>query len=145
MRTLALAAVLLASAAHAQEHPGYPPTVLLAAASEQAGKVVVQMSRPGPLPPPVDGKVKPGDRYMTEWIPLRPVTLGETVQAFRVDGEPVGPKAVLKALAKPRGVAVFMRSYSNDPLTPPAFYRALFRDGTLILTANPADLYNEKP
>jgi hypothetical protein len=149
MRILPLAVFLLfVSAAFSQQkeaHPGYPPTLLLASASDQEGKVVVQISRPGPVPPPADGKEKPGERPMTEWVPLREVTLGETVQAFGVDGKPVEPKAVLKALAKPKGVGVFMRSYDNDPLTPPEFYRELFREGTLLLVVKPDDLYYPQP
>jgi hypothetical protein len=149
MRIVALAALLLivpaTEAQQKQAHPGYPPTVLLASAAEEKGKVAIQMSRPGPVLPPDDGKLKPGDRYMTEWVKLRKVTLGDKVQAFGVDGKPVGAKAVLKALAKPKGVAVFMRSYANDPLTPPLFYRDLFREGTLILVVHPEDLYNPKP
>ncbi len=78
-------------------------------------------------------------------VPLRTVTLGQTVQVFGVDGQAVEPKAVLRALAKPKGVAVFLRNYANDPLTPPPFYRELFREGTLLLTASPWDLYNPKP
>lgn len=149
MRIFVLVALLLfVSVSNAQEknaHPGYAPTMLLASAEVEGGKVVIQMSRPGPVPPRNDGKAQPGDRPITEWVPLRKVTLGETVQAFGVDGKPVGPKAVLKALAKPKGVGVFMRSYANDPLTPPAFYRELFREGTLLLVANARDLYNPKP
>jgi hypothetical protein len=121
--------------------------VFLASASEHEGRIVIQLWRAGPVPPPVDGNVepKPGDRHKTEWVPLRPVTLGETAQAFGVDGKPLGPKAVVQALAKPRGVVVFLRSYANDPLTIAPFYRDLVRDGTLILTVNPADLYNPPP
>ncbi len=149
MRIVAIAALLLTvSATYAQEkqdHPGYPPTLFLASASEQEGKVVIQMSRPGPVPPSEDGKERPGERPITEWVPLKKVTLGDTVQAFGVDGKPVEPKAVLKALAKPKGVGVFMRNFANDPLTPPAFYRDLFREGTLLLVVKPEDLYNPKP
>lgn len=148
MRILALVALLLivpaGKAQEKQAHPGYPPTLLLASASEQDGKVVVQIARPGPVPAEV-GKEKPGERPMTEWVPLRKVTVGDTVQAFTVDGKPVEPKAVLKALAKAKGVGVFMRSYANDLLTPPAFYRDLFREGTLLLVVKPEDLYNPKP
>ena len=80
-----------------------------------------------------------------EWVNMRKGMLGETVQAFKVDGRPVGPKALLKALAEPRGVAVFMRSYTNDPRTPPPFYRALLRKGTILLVARAEDLYHPKP
>jgi hypothetical protein len=149
MRRLASVAVLLiVPAGNAQEkpaHPGYPPMLLLASASEEEGKVVIQLSRSGPVPPPEDGKVRPGDRLATEWVPLRKVTLGDTVQAFRIDGKPAEPTAVLKALAKPKGVAVFLRSHANDPVTPPSFYRDLFREGTLLLVAKAEDLYYSKP
>lgn len=149
MRIPALVALLLIPVAgQAQEdrrHPGYPPTILLASAAEEGGKVVILMSRPGVEAPPVDAKVEPGDRYETVWVPLKKVTLGETVQAFGVDGQPVTPKAVLKALSKPNGVGVFLRSHANDPEKPPAFYRRLFAEGTLLLVAKPDDLYNPMP
>ena len=48
-------------------------------------------------------------RSPMRWDDLRPVTLGETVHAFGVDGKRVDSKAVLKAMAKPKGVAVFVR------------------------------------
>jgi hypothetical protein len=35
-----------------------------------------------------------------------------------------------------------MRSYTNDPLTPPEFYRDLFHEGTLLLVVKPEDLCN---
>ena len=67
------------------------------------------------------------------------------VQAFGVDGERVGAKAVLKALAEPKGVAVFIGRDPKDPQAPPAFYRSLLREGTIILVVKPADIYNPKP
>ena len=82
---------------------------------------------------------------MTEWVHLRKVTLGDTVHAFAVDGKPTEPKAVLKALAEPKGVAVFIRSYPNDPLIPAPFYRALLREDTIILVVRAEDIYNAKP
>lgn len=151
MRLVAMVSWLLmvpvVNAKDKEPHPGYPPTMLLASASAEGGKVVVQCFRPGPVPPEVDeqGNIKPGDRYETEWVPLRPVILGETVQAFGVNGQPVDRQALLKALAKPQGVGVFYRNYNNDPLVPPAFYRKLFREGTLLLITNPNDLYNPPP
>jgi hypothetical protein len=149
MRLVALAALLsivpISRSQEKEAHPGYSPTLLLASASEQEGKVVIQISQPGPVPPDRQPKVKPSERFATEWVDLRKVTLGEKVHAFGVDGKPLEKKAVLKTLAKPRGVAVFMRSYENDPQTPPAFYRALLREGTTILVVRPEDLYNPKP
>lgn len=143
-----VALLCIAPAGYAQEshdHPGYPPTMLLASAAEEGGKVIVQLYRPEPMLPLVDEKVQPGNRFKTKWVPLRKVALGETVQAFAVDGNRVEPKGVLKALAKPTGVGVFLHSYANDPPTPPAFYRDLFREGTVLMVANPEDLYNARP
>jgi hypothetical protein len=57
--------LLIVSATQSQQkeaHPGYPPTLLIASASEQEGKVIIQRSQPGPVRPREDGKVKPGDR-----------------------------------------------------------------------------------
>ena len=122
MRKLALATLLLivpaGNAQQKQAHPGYPPTLLLASASQQDGKVIIQIAQPGPVPPPEDGK-RERDAVMTEWVNLNKVTLGETVQAFGVDGERVGAKAVLKALAEPKGVAVFIGRDPKDPQAPP--------------------------
>ena len=148
MRKLALATLLLiAQAVNAQQkqaHPGYPPTLLLASASQEDRKVIIQIAQAGPVPPPEDGKRKP-DAVMTEWVNLNKVTLGETVQAFGVDGERVGAKAVLKALAEPKGVAVFIGRDPKDPQAPPAFYRSLLREGTIILVVRGGDIYNPKP
>ena len=52
---------------------------------------------------------------------------------------------LLKALAEPKGVAVFIRSNVKDPEAPPAFYRSLFREGTIILVVQSQDIYNPKP
>ena len=149
MRIFALPVLLwIAHTCNAQEkqaHPGYAPTLLLASASAQEGQVVIQMSRPGPVLPPEDRTEERGDRHMTEWVNLRKVTLGKTVQAFGVDGLQKKPKAVLEALAKPKGVAVFIRNYASDPLTPAPFYRAMLREGTIILVVNSEDIYNAAP
>jgi hypothetical protein len=146
MRILALAASLLVvPVGNAQEKKapsGPPPTLWLASAKEQEGKVVIQMLRPGLPVPPEDPKEKPAEGLV--WVDLRPVTLGDTVQAFGVDGEPAGPKAVLKALAKPKGVAVVFGS-ARDPLTLAPFYRELLREGTIILVVKAEDIYHAKP
>jgi hypothetical protein len=147
MRVLLLVALLsVVPAGRAQEKPapgGQPPALWLASAAERDGKVVVQIARPGMPTPPTDLKEKPAEGLV--WVNLRPVTLGDTVHAFGVDGKRVEPKAVLKALAEPKGVAVFLRSYPTDPVTPPKFYRAMIREGTILLVANAEDLYNPKP
>ena len=134
MRVLVLAVVLtVVPAGRAQDKPppGPHPVLWLASAVTQDGKVVVQISMPGLPPPPTDPKGKPAEGSV--WVELRKVTLGKAVQAFGVDGERVGPKVVLNALAEPKGVAVFIRSNVKDPEVPPAFHRSLFREGTIIL------------
>ena len=146
--TLLLALLSVVPAVRAQEQSapaGLAPVFRLASATEREGKVVVQLARPRlPTPPtPGDPAKKPAQGLV--WVNLRLVTLGETVHAFGVDGKSLEAKAVLKALAKPKGAAVFVRSYPNDPTTPPEFYRALIRDGTVLLVVNAEDLYNPKP
>jgi len=114
-----------------------------ASAAEKDGKVIVQIFRLGPPVPPVDPNEKPREGQV--WVELRPVTLGEKVQAFGVDGKRKESKDVLKALAEPKGVAVFMRSDTADKNAPPEFYRAMLREDTILLVVNAEDLYNPKP
>lgn len=157
MRVLVLlsATVLLfvpvGSAQEKDAPPGQPPQLWLASASEQDGKVVIQIAEPvergglggrGGFEPGV--KSLPATRVM-KWSNLPKVTLGKTVQAFRVNGERAEPKSVLKALAKPKGVAVFIRTKDNDPPSPDPFYLALLREDTLVLVVNHKDIYPEKP
>jgi hypothetical protein len=146
MRVLILAVVLTvvpAGTAQDKPPPGPHPVLWLASATQQNGKVVVQISMPGLPPPPTDPKDKPAEGSV--WVELRKVTLGATVQAFGVDGKRVGPKVVLKALAEPKGVAVFIGSNAKDPEAPPTFYRSLFREGTIILVVRGQHIYNPKP
>jgi hypothetical protein len=80
-----------------------------------------------------------------KWFNLRKVTLGKTVQVFRANGKPAEPSFVLKALAKPRGVAVFIRTQGSDPAKPDPFYLALLREGTLVLVVSEKDIYPQEP
>lgn len=143
---LAVTLLSLAPLAAAQEksaHPGYSPVLMQASAKQEGDRVIVQIARPGPKPPPTDRR-QPFVLEL-EWVNLRKVTLGETVQAFGVDGKPLDAKAVLKALAEPTGVAVFLRTYTTDPTTPAAYYRAMLREGTVLLMVRGEDLYYPKP
>ena len=146
--------LLFAPVGRAQEKdapPGQPPQLWLASAFEQDGQVVVQIAKPveqggrggrGGFEPGV--KTLPASTVM-KWFNLRKVTLGKTVQALRINGERAEPKTVLKALAKPKGVAVFVRTKENDPRRPDPFYLALLREDTLVLVVNDKDIYPEKP
>jgi hypothetical protein len=130
---------------------GQPPRLWLALATEQDGKVVIQIAKPeeqgshggrGGFEPGV--KSLPATMVM-KWTNLRKVTLSKTVQAFRVNGERAETKSVLQALAKPKGVAVFLRTKESDPTRPDPFYLALLREDTLVLVVNDKDIYPEKP
>jgi hypothetical protein len=157
MRVLTLLSatlLLLVRVGSAQEKdtpPGQPPQLWLASASKQDGRVVIQIAKPeergglggrGGFEPGV--KSLPATTVM-KWSNLRKVTLGKTAQAFRVKGERAEPKTVLKALAKPKGVAVFVRTKESDPTRPDPFYLALLREDTLVLVVNDKDIYPEKP
>jgi hypothetical protein len=80
-----------------------------------------------------------------KWANFPKVTLGKTVQAFRVDGKLAQPDAVLKALAKPRGVLVFVRIKETDPTKPDPLYPNLLREETLVLVVNQKDIYPQEP
>jgi hypothetical protein len=131
--------------------PGLSPKLWLASASEHDGKVVIQIAKPeeraglggrGGFEPGV--KTLPATTVM-KWSNLRKVTLGKTVQAFRVNGEPAEPKSVLMALAKPKGVAVIARTKDTDPARPDPFYLALLREDTIVLVVNEKDIYPQEP
>jgi len=151
---LSVTVLLFVSAGSAQEKqapPGQPPRLWLASASQQDGKVVIQIAEPverggsdlaGGLGPGVGSL--PATTVM-KWSDLPKVTLGKTVQAFRVDGKLAEPDAVLQALAKPKGVAVFIRTKESDPTKPDSFYLALLRADTVVLVVNHKDLYPQEP
>jgi hypothetical protein len=130
---------------------GQPPRLWLASAFDRDGKVVVQIAQleeqggpggPGGFEPGV--KTVPATTVM-KWCNLRPVTLGKTAQAFRVNGERVEANLVLKALAKPKGVAVFVRTKESDPANVDPFYLALLREDALVLVVNDRDIYPQEP
>ena len=72
------------------------------------------------------------------WLEMRKLTLGKTVQAYHQSGKPAEAEAVLKALNKPKGVAVFVRPKAAKP---EAFYLGLLREDTLALVVESKDLY----
>jgi RNA polymerase sigma factor (sigma-70 family) len=130
---------------------GPPPQLWLASASEEKGKVVIQIASPQErggtdlvrgLEPGVGSL--PGTVVM-KWSNLPKVTLGKTVHAFRVDGGLARPDAVLKALARPKGVAVFIRTKDKDPTSPDPFYLAMLREDAVVLVLNQRDIYPQEP
>lgn len=136
--------LLASSVAQAEDEgpSGHPPHLWRASATEVEGKVVVQIAKAWPKSsnPQQDPAA---DRIV--WRELRPVTVGETVAAYDVDGKPLEPKDVLKALTMPKGVAVFVQIYRFDPAEPPAFYLQLLRKGTVVLVVDGSDVYDLVP
>jgi hypothetical protein len=155
MRTFVLpvlAAFLFAAVAAAQEKEkdtaprGDSPKLLQAQATQVDGKVVIRIDNPveqgaGPLVRVEGGGSLPPYMVM-RWLEMRKLTLGKTVQAYHANGKPADAEAVLKALNKPKGVAVFVRA-KGAQLEP--FYLSLLREDTLALVVESKDLYPLEP
>jgi hypothetical protein len=122
----ALVCVVSATADDDNPPPNKPPQLWRALATEQDGKVLIQIARPE-----YDVPRKPVSAQAMKWHDLKKVTLGKTVSAFGVDGKRVESKAVLEALRQPKGVAVFVRFY-EPLLDPDPFYLAMLREGTIV-------------
>jgi hypothetical protein len=148
MRTLALGALLLivpvGDAQEKQPPPGEPPQLWRASAAQQDGKIIIQIAHQQYVDP---RKAVP--REAMQWENWRPVTLGETVRAFGVDGKALEPKAVLKALAEPKLVAVFVRQHiqsrPKDLSDPEPYYLAMLREGTIVLIVTGSDIFPLRP
>jgi hypothetical protein len=139
--------LLIVPAGNAQEKqppPGDPPHLWRASAAKQDGKIVIQIAHQDFVDP---RKAVP--REPMRWENWRPVTLGETVRAFGVDGKALEPKEVLKLLAEPKLVAVFVRQFiSNQPRDlsdPEPYYLAALREGTIVLIVTGSDIFPLKP
>lgn len=122
----ALICVVSAKANGDSPPPNKPPQLWRAFATEQDGKVVIQISRPK-----YDIPRKPVSAEVMKWHDLKKVTLGNSVHAFGVDAKRVESKALLEALRRPQGVAVFVRFY-EPLLDPDPFYLAMLREGTIV-------------
>ena len=148
MRTLALTASLLigpvGNAQEKQPPPGEPPQLWRAAAAQQDGKIIIQIAHQQYVDPR-----KPVPREAMRWENWRPVTLGETARAFGVDGKALEPRAVLKALAEPKLVAVFVHQHISsrprDLNDPEPYYLAMLREGTIVLIVCGSDIFPLRP
>jgi hypothetical protein len=134
----------VANAEERQPPPGEPPQLWQASAVKQDGKIVVQISHQGYVDPR-----KAVSREAMRWEKWRPVTLGETVRAFTVNGNAMEPKEVLKAIAKPTLVAVFVRQHirsrPRDLGDPEPIYLAMLRQGTIVLIVCGSDIFPLRP
>jgi hypothetical protein len=147
-----LAALLFAGIAAAQEKEkdtaprGDSPKMLQAQAMQIDGNVVIRIDHPaeqgaGPLVTG-DGIGSLPAYSVMRWLEMRKLTLGKTVKAYHTNGKPADAEAVLKALAKPKGVAVFIRP-KGAQLEP--FYLGMLREDTLALVVESKDLYPLEP
>jgi hypothetical protein len=128
-----------------QPPPGEPPQVWLASAVQQDGKVVIRFAHPEYVEP---RKAVVAD--VMKWQDWgRTASLGDGVRAFGVNGKALDAKAVLNALAQPKGVVVFVRNHvrerPEDLSGPDAFNLDLFREGTIVLVVAGEDIFPLNP
>jgi hypothetical protein len=148
MRTFAVVALLLTvpvgNDQEKQAPPGHPPRLWQASATKKDGKIVIQIAHQEYVEPR-----KSVPREPMHWENWRPVTLGETVRAFDVKGKALESKDVLKALAEPKLVAVFVRqligNQPRDLTDPEPIYLATLREGTVVLIVTGSDIFHLKP
>jgi uncharacterized protein (TIGR03000 family) len=132
----------------AQQPPaprGDPFQVFRASAAEKDGSVIVQVTPLQALPQQrlVDGK--PQTFMVWRFAATKPLVLGKQVRAFRPDGKPAEAAEVLKALARPTGVACFMHFGTGAPVEPDPFFLALLREGSVALVVDSAELFPPRP
>jgi hypothetical protein len=127
---------LLNAAGAAQDKPappkGRPPQFGLASAAEKDGKVTIEVSE---LRHVARVKMDGFDVFIEKdhWLPLTTGVLGKDIRAYRPDGKPAGPKEVLSALARPRGVLYFLGFDKAKPVQPDPFYLGLLKEGGIVL------------
>ncbi len=109
------------------------PQIGLASAVEKDGKVIIEVFELREvMRMKLEGR---GDVFIEKrhWLTLTTGTLGNDIRAYQLDGKPADPKAVLKALAKPRGVAYFLGFDKAKPVQPDPFYLSLLKEGSIVL------------
>ena len=138
---------LLGTAAFAQAPvpKGQAPRIGLASAVEKDGKVIIEVFE---LREVMRMKMpKGGDVFIEKrhWLALTTGTLGKDIRAYRPDGKLAAPREVLKALAKPRGVAYFLGYDKGKPVQPDPFYLGLLREGSIVLAFDRPELAPPMP
>ncbi|HLW65569.1 MAG TPA: hypothetical protein VKS79_09645 [Gemmataceae bacterium] len=126
------------------------PRLWQASATLADSRVMIQIARPSEQATPDGGRrpdgvvIQPSGMVMNWVNDPRKLTLGKNVVAYRADGKVMEADALLKALAKPKGVAVFVRADVSKS-KPEAFYLGLLREDTLVLVAEHKDIYPTEP
>ncbi len=129
---------------------GDSPKLWQASAVLVDGKVLIHIARPTEQATPDGGRrpdgvvVQPSGAVMNWVDDPRKMTLGKNVIANRTDGKAIEGDAVLKALAKPKGVAVFVRTDVSKS-KPEPFYLGLLREDAIALVAEEKDIYPTEP
>lgn len=140
---LSLAMLLLLGTAAFAQAPvpkGQVPQIGLASAAEKDGKVIIEVFE---LREVVRMKMpNGGDVFLQKrhWSVLTTGTLGKDIRACRTDGKPAAPQEVLKALAKPRGVAYFLGYNKAKPVQPDPFYLGMLKEGSIVLAFDRPEL-----
>jgi hypothetical protein len=119
---------------------GVVPQIGLASAVEKDGKVIIEVFE---LREVMRMKMEKGGDVFIEkrhWLALTTGTLGKDIRAYRPDGKPAAPKAVLNALAKPSGVAYFLGYDRSKPLQPDPFYLSILKEGSIALAFDRPEL-----
>jgi len=154
MRNLVLVSMtllMLVSTINAEEKDTAPrgdsPRLLKASATQKDGRIIIEIAEPveqgaGPLVHSPGVGSLPATMVMN-WVAFKKFTLGKTVLALHVDGKVAEPEMVLKALAKQKGVAVFIRA--NVQAKPEPFYLSLLREETIVLVVGHKDFYPVEP
>jgi hypothetical protein len=139
---------LLGTAAFAQAPvpKGEAPRIGLASAAlDKDGKVRIEVFE---LRETMRMKMpKGGDVFIEKrnWSWLTADTLAKDIRAYRPDGKRATTQEVLKALAKPRGVAYFLGHDRAKPVQPDPFYLGLLREGSIGLAFDRPALAPREP
>ena len=124
---------------------GETPRIGLASAVEKDGKVIIEVFE---LREVMRMKIPDrGDVFIEKrhWLALTTGTLGKDIRAYQPDGKPAAPKEVLKALAKPRGVAYFLGYNKDKPVQPDPFYLSILKEGSIALAFDRPELAGPVP
>jgi hypothetical protein len=136
----AVGLMLLAGSASAQPAPyqkgeklapEIAPSIYRASASEENGQVLIRVSwRAMRIAREVEGKPTRG--WVHVWENVKPLALGEQIQAYDRQLKPLSKQTVLKALAKQVTVVVFVRG-EGDPDKIDPLYMEVLKDDAVIL------------
>lgn len=131
--------------AAAQEPPApktFPPETWLASAVKKDKVVAVKIT---PLAREAVVSEKDGvvvTKSVMMWGKPVELELGKKVQAIRLDGTAASPDEVLKALAKPAGVACFL-TWPGFPAKPDPFYLSVLKPGSVVLVIEEKDIFSD--